>query len=376
MKRSSVFMFLCSALTLVVFAYCKKKDTETPGADDGVVFDKPAMLANYADSVIIPNLQAAKVNIDALVSSFENFSQNKTVVNLQDLRLKYIEAAVSFQYISTFEFGPSETEIVRSNFNTFPTDTTEINSNITTGNYNLGAVSNLDAKGFPAIDFLLYGKNLSDNSLIDLFTSSSKAAERTAYVKNCLQEIQSKLNTVVANWKNSYRDVFISSTGAQIGSSLGLLVNQLNFEVDALKNGKIGIPLGKKSLEVLLPEKCEAYYANTISVKLAKACLFNIENVYLGRSRNGVNGLGLDDYLIALNATHATGSLNDAINAQFATAKQKLSLVSEPLTDALVNNTAAVNAAYTEIVKLLVLLKTDTPSALGIVITYQDGDGD
>jgi hypothetical protein len=28
------------------------------------------------------------------------------------------------------------------------------------------------------------------------------------------------------------------------------------------------------------------------------------------------------------------------------------------------------------LVKLLVLLKTDMPSSLGVVITYQDGDGD
>ena len=43
------------------------------------------------------------------------------------------------------------------------------------------------------------------------------------------------------------------------------------------------------------------------------------------------------------------------------------------------NNLAIINAAKTgniEIVKLLVLLKTDAPSVLGIVITYQDGDGD
>lgn len=376
MKLRSLLAFSGAILCTLVFVYCKKKDKDTPSTEEPAAFDKPAMLTNYADNVIIPNLEYSKINTDACVAAFDNFVQNKTLPNLQALRQKYVEATVSFQHISAFEFGPSESEIIRSNFNTYPTDTAQINSNISSGFYDLGLLSNLDAKGFPAVDFVLYGKGMSDNAVLDAFTNGSKAANRTNYVKACLLEMQSKTNTVLNAWKNGYRSTFVASTGSEIGSSLGLLLNQLDFEIDLLKNSKIGIPLGKKSLDVLLPEKCEAYYANTISVKLAKECLVNIENVYLGRSLSGANGLGLDDYLVSLNVMRGEGTLDEAIRTQFAVAKQKLSVLNEPLTGELVNNKPAVNEAYTELVKLLVLLKTDTPSALGIVITYQDGDGD
>lgn len=376
MKLRPILVFSTLILTVIVFSYCKKKKTDTETPAEETAFDKPAMLANYSDSVIIPNLVYAKNCIDALASAYDAFSQNKTLQNLQAVRQKYIDGTVSFQHIATFEFGPSESEIIRSNFNTYPTDTARINTNINSGNYNLSTLDNLDAKGFPAIDFLLYGKNRSDNSVLSLFTTAAKATERTMYIKNCLLEMQAKMNTIVNAWKSSYRGTFIASTGSQIGSSLGVLLNQLDFEIDLLKNGKIGIPLGKKSLDIILPEKCEAYYANTISIKLAKECLANIENVYLGRSMNGTNGLGLEDLLVSINATRGSGTLDAAIKNQFAIAKDKLAQLSEPLSAALTNNTAAVNTAYTELVKLLVLLKTDTPSALGIVITYQDGDGD
>ncbi len=375
MKLKGNTFILNVILATLFFIACDKKKIDKKD-DEDTSFDKPAMLANYADNVIVPNFQSFKISIDSLVTSFNTFIQTKTIADLTILRQKYTRAAIKFQHVSTFEFGPSESEIIRSNFNTYPTNTVQINSNITSGSYNLGTVSNLDAKGFPALDYLLFGKNETDASLIALFDTDAKAANRIAYATACLSEIQIKTNSVLNNWNNTYKNTFTSSTGSQIGSSLGLLVNQLNFEVDLLKNGKIGIPLGKKSLGATLPEKCEAYYANNISVKLAKECLLNIEDVYLGRTASGVNGKGLDDYLEHLKAMHGSETLNDAIKNQFTIAKAKFDLVAEPLSSSVNNATSTVDAAYIEMVKLLVLLKTDMPSALGIVITYQDGDGD
>ena len=129
-------------------------------------------------------------------------------------------------------------------------------------------------------------------------------------------------------------------------------------------------------LNLELPEKCEAYYSNTMSVLLAKECLLAIENNYLGRSTSGTDGKGLDDYLETIKAQHGSETLNNAIKNQFAIAKSKLSIIPEPLSSSVINAATTVDAAYLEIVKLLVLLKTDVPSALGVVITYQDGDGD
>jgi predicted lipoprotein len=375
MKLKGLTFFLSVVFIAVIFIACKKKNKDkTP--DEETTFDKPAMLGNYADNVIIPNFQSFKFSVDSLVISFNTFIQNKNVTNLNLLRQKFISASIRFQHVSTFEFGPSESEIVRSNFNTFPTNTVTVNSNINGGNYNLSTVSNLDAKGFPALDYLFFGNNQTDADIITMFDTDVKAANRITYVNACLNEMQTKTSAIANAWVNSYRSTFINSTGSQIGSSLGLLVNQLNFEIDLLKNAKIGIPLGKKSLNVKLPEKCEAYYANNISVKLAKECLLNIEDVYLGRAALGADGKGLDDYLEHLNAQHGSETLNAAIKNQFAITKAKLDLVAEPLSSSVVSSSATVDAAYQEMVKLLVLLKTDTPSALGIVITYQDGDGD
>jgi hypothetical protein len=64
------------------------------------------------------------------------------------------------------------------------------------------------------------------------------------------------------------------------------------------------------------------------------------------------------------------------IKNQFATATTKLQALTDPLSDNIKNNNTAVTAAYTELQKLTVLLKTDMPSSMGILITYGDNDGD
>ena len=133
--------------------------------------------------------------------------------------------------------------------------------------------------------------------------------------------------------------------------------------------------VGLRSAGVAHPDDAEAFYTGR-SIELALETFNAIENVYYGRSRSGDNGSGFDDYIIHLNAQHVNGTLHDAIVAQFAVARTALTAVPDPLSATVMTDKPVVENAYKELVKLLALLKTDLPSSLGVVITYQDGDGD
>lgn len=368
----SLNYILIAVVFLLLATNCRNKKDKDPVEDPAEVFDKQGMLTNYADALIIPSYTNFKTSFDSLVNVYNAFKTSGTLSDLQIVRQKFLVAYLRYQRCDLFEFGPAEAQVIRSNFNIFPTDTVQINANIIAGSYNLALAANLDAKGFPALEFLFFGNGASESSIQTLFSNTN----RKQYVTDLLAEMQTKTDNVVSAWNTSYRNTFINSLGTDIGSSIGYLVNQLNFELDLLKNAKIGIPLGKKSLNVAVPTACEAYYTNTLSIAYAKETLYLIESAYLGRGLNGSNGKGFDDYLIHLDAKYNGGSLNDAINSQFAVAKTKLAAVPEPLSTQVTSNAATVDAAYVELVKLLVLLKTDMPSSLGVVITYQDGDGD
>ena len=101
-----------------------------------------------------------------------------------------------------------------------------------------------------------------------------------------------------------------------------------------------------------------------------------IEVFYNGSNNDGVEGIGLDDYLISLGAEYNEGTLNDAIKAQFAACRNKLDAIPKPLKESLTSNKANVDEAVKELQRLIILFKADIPSATGVLITYQDNDGD
>lgn len=357
---------------LVTGGFCCKpeKEEETPKPE----FDRKAMLENIGNNVIVPNYLSFKAKTFSLDSAVADFNSASDLTKLNNLQNLFKETYLLWQNISTFEFGPAYDILFRVNSNNFPTDTVQINSNITTGSYDPATAGNLDAKGFPAIDFLLFGRT-DNNSILANFTSDANAANRKTYLQNLSSELKSNASAVYNSWVGGYAGTFSNNTGTDVGSSLGMLVNELNYDYEILKNYRIGIPLGKKTLGTPQPNKVEAYYEKN-SVQLAVEHIKSIENIYLGRSKSGSDGLGLDDYLIRLEAQYNSGLLSDAIKSQFSVTISKLQAIPDPLSETIVNNPAVVDAAYNEIQKLLVLLKTDMPSALGVQITYQDNDGD
>ena len=368
---------LASVLVIsLTFSACKKDKEEDPEPEDS--FDKSGMVANIADNLILPQYQNFKVDADSLQLLTSTFNATPNLTNLLALQTQFTEAYKSYQWISTFEIGPAETDIIRANFNTFPCDTTQINANINSGVYDLASVSNIDAKGFPALDFLLYGISLNNNYILSLYTTSPTAANAKNYLTALVNEIKTKTDALNIAWSTTggnYISTFKNSTGSDVGSSIGMLVNQLNFDFEILKNARIGIPLGKKSLGIPLPEKSEAFYSQQ-SLMLVMEHIQNVENIYLGRSRSNSDGLGLDDYLAHINAMHGSGSLNDAIKNKFISAKAKLLAIPGPLSQAVITSPTIVDDAYAELQQLVVLLKVDMPSSLGVLITYVDSDGD
>lgn len=359
---------LTLAVLLFVGASCRK-DKPVVDEEPPTTFPKQNMLVNMADNVILPCYSQFKISLDSLSASYAILSANPSQANLDALRKKLYVAYLRYQRISLFGFGPGEDESIRSNFNVFPTDTAQINNNIRSGTYILGAAANVDAKGFPALEYLFHVGLDQNGNVQNLDPLNFKK-----YVNDLLNEMSDKTNKVINSWI-VYRSTFVNSLGTDISSSIGFLINQLNYELDYLKNAKFGIPLGLKSDGQLLPHHSESIYAGN-SVAYATETLKIIENIYRGRSFAGVDGPGFDDYIVHLGSKRLEEGLNVAIDNQFALTYSKLALLNAPIHQMVVTDQPAVYNVYKELVKLLVLLKTDLPSSLGVVITYQDGDGD
>lgn len=373
--RKSILFILGLAACLAVIQACSKSGGTGGSKPGDSSFDRKGLLTNMSTNIILPaytSFQASASTLNDAVVAF-NATPNSTTLTAAQNAL--VAAYKQWQSTSEYDFGPANQANYRANINTYPTDVNQIGVNITANTYNQDLLANLAAKGLPAIDYLLFGVGADNNAILAQYTVDAKAANRKTYLAALAAEVKTRTTNILNAWNGTYKATFLAADGTDVGSSLGQLVNQLVFDYEILKNYEIGIPAGVQSLGTLYPQKVQAYYSKA-SLQLALLHLQAMQNLYQGKSAQG-DGLGLDDYLIKVNAKYTDGrALNDVILAQFATATAKLQALNGTLADNIQTNTAAVTAAYTELQKLTVLLKTDMTSSLGILITFGDNDGD
>ncbi len=372
MKLISIISTLC--LGILIFTGCSKDDeNETQPNSD---FNRKAMLENIGRNVIIPNYQEFKAEASSLHQASQEFASNPDAANLSSLREQFKTAYLVWQKVTPYGFGPANDMTLRNHLNTFPLDTVSVKERIDNNNTSWGPYDN-DVKGFPALDYMLFNHQKSQQKILDQFTGASNAANRKSYLKAITKEIKTKSAKVTQKWQESggnYIQTFVQSDGAGKGSSLSLLVNELNFDYEIIKNPKLGIPLGKKSLGEPFPKKVEAYHSEN-SIELMLQNLNSIRNLFLGKYGD-TNGKGLDDHLDEMDAQRKGEPLSKAILNQFDKAEKAINNVPQPLHLSITENTQKVEQAYEEVQRQVVLLKTDMPSALEVRITYQDNDGD
>ncbi len=360
---------LASALIIVLVSCSKSGDSGTviPPASN-----VDSALVNISKNIIIPayqNLSAASIALDASVTAFTTAPDATSLANAQ---AAFKTAYLAWESCSEYQFGPANDQsLLTGVINIFPTDSNLIKSNISTGTYTIDGLSNLKAQGFPAIDFLLFGANSA--TTLGRYTTDAGAANAKKYLSAITASIKTKAGAVASAWSSTYMTTFNAATGVNAGSSLSLLMNSFVQDYDVeLKNYKIGIPIGKYGTTALplAPDKVEGYYSG-ISLQLLTQQIKALQLLYTGGTGNS-----FDDKVIASKYQKNGVPLNNVINAEFTAIFSKLAVLSDPLSGAINNNLTAVNDAYTEITKMVVLLKVDLSSALGIKISFQDDDGD
>ncbi len=372
---------LAILLTLCSLASSCKKEGEDPAISpiEGPVFKIEDVLKNWSSEIVIPAYEDYSTKTEALYVSATNFDQSVTKSNLVRLKEDWKSAYSSWQRVAMFEFGPAANITLRGQTNIYPTDTAQLNQLIEEKSVAIEGASKLDVKGFPAIDYLL--NSADEDEVVNLFNSASKGKSRMHFLLAVVSELKVNAALVLEEWKpekGNYANQFNSAVGTDVGSSLGVLINTLTQHIERhLRDGKLGIPNGNRNFSgTALPTHVEAPYYADLSVELALENIEAIERLYLGNSLQGSAGKGLDDYLISLNAKYGEVTLDKAIKDQLAECKQTITALPSPLKEHLVTDKDKIDEAVKSLQKLIVLFKADIPSATGILITYQDNDGD
>ena len=343
-------------------------DTTEDDSDD---FDITEILANTADNLILPQFEYLKESVIDLETAHNVFQASPTPSNLLNLQDKFKESYIYWQSCSFVNYGNSELKSLASNLNTYPTDTGEINSIYDLPNANLESAYYVNAIGFPGLDYILFSGSESD--IINRLSNEGKD-----YCSKNIDLIKSKCEGANSYWKNNtdaFYANFKSDDSKSLGSGFSNFLNGFIKSVEVLKNGQLGFPAGKFTLNNPQPNESEALYSG-ISLTLYKAHLSNLKRVYKGEDLLGDNGVGLDDYLKTLGTTRNDKNLNELILETFNEMEILVNQLNGTTNEAIANQTSITDDLYKKTKELVAYLKVDMMNAFEVLINYMENDGD
>ncbi|WP_062053568.1 imelysin family protein [Aquimarina longa] len=376
MVRKSVFSVI--ALVFFMLGCSSDNNTNDEGANGGKdSFDRKALLTNIADNIAIPAYQKFSEDITALKASTSNFVTTANASNLVALRQSWITAYTSWQSVGMFQIGKAEELSLRNFMNVYPVTVSDIESNVTSGSYDLTSVTKQDEQGFGALDYLLNGLSDTDAGIVEFYTTNPNASGYKKYISDLVNRMDDLTKQVLADWKNGYRDTFVNNNGSSATSSLDKIVNDFIFHYEKhFRAAKIGIPAGVFS-GTPLDTKVEAFYKKDVSKALFNTSLTALQDFFNGKHfASTTTGESLKTYLDFLNTIKNGENLSLLINNQFEASKKKAASLDNDLSNQVRSNNTLMLETYEELQKNVVLLKVDMLQAISVSVDYVDADGD
>lgn len=369
---------IVSLIIIIALVYACSSSDDGPGQPPVVnEFDRGVLLTNAADNIIIPAFEDLVIKLGALASAKNAFITDASQSNLAALRSAWLAAYKVWQYVEMFNIGKAEELNYAFQMNVYPTTVADVEANVDSGSYDLTHPNNNDAVGFPALDYLLYGVASGDTAILEKYTTDLNADGYKNYLSDLVDQMQSLTQTVLDDWKNSYRDTFVNSTTNTATSALNKLVNDFIFYYEkGLRANKIGIPAGNFSATPL-PDKVEAFYNKEVSKELALDALQAVQDFFNGKSyTSSATGGSFRSYLDFLNTIKNGEDLSTLISNQYNEARTRIQGLDDNFYDQINADNVKMTEAYDALQAAVVLMKVDMLQAFGVSVDFVDADGD
>ena len=362
-----------SFFILIIFFFGCDIEPDKNNTGDG--FDRSSLLTNLTDNIIIPAYNSFYNDLSDLENKISEFILLTNESNLQSVSDSWLVAYKSWQHIEMFDIGLSETINFKAKINIYPVDTSLIESNILSANYDLGNNNNFDARGFPALDYMIHGIALNSSLILAKYVDDINYKN---YLLAIVEEMKLKTNLMIEDW-NTSRDAFVQSTENTATSSVNKLINDFIYYYEkGFRANKFGIPAGVFSNASILPYNVEAYFKADVSKELALESFNAIKSFYLGKHFDSQEiGIGFADYLNYLyDISSSDNDLDLIITNKFIEIESKINSLDDNFNYQITSNNMDMLLTYDLIQELVVKFKVDVLQAFNIAVDYIDADGD
>jgi predicted lipoprotein len=363
-------------LSIVFFSglwFSCNKDKETNPEESG--FSRKEMLAFYAEEQILPAIRNLNAENQILKEKVNQFLANPDSVKLKALQAQWETSYGVWLQANAFNFGPAgEAGTEKSlweEIGVFPASKSKIDNILTTGSFNVNDF-NRDARGFAAIEYLLFDPNQNTQAVLEKFQN----VNARNYLLKLVEHLSGLVANVLQTWEGTYKAEFLNNNGTEVGSSTAMLYNEFVKSFEQIKNLKLGLPMGKRPGQTgSQPELAEAYYSGK-SLKFIQLHFDAIEKIWIGKSfSSSAEEQGFKKYLMNVEGGPALVGSTEMQIQKVKEAIQKIP-ADKAFSEMVTANQAELENLHTEMQKLTRFFKSDMSSVLGIAITYSSGDGD
>ena len=314
------------------------------------------MLSSISQKLIIPSFEQLESDAEALQKTLEELKQNNNAETLQKAQDSWKALATTWQSAKIYNFGAYKETYISSwvQGNMVNKKALERKISLATDAIDEKYVDNSGAnvKGLYAAEYLLF-----DEAMIQKLKNSPKHLD---YLLGLSQNLVSLSKKSAKIWQENQQN-FVTSTAMDVDGSTGQLINSLIFLIQKTYQNDLA-----KAVREDGTVKLEEFYANysEYSKELMLAELTTIE-------ANFENGLY--QYIELLNVDK---SLNNRIQTRLKELKATLKSLDQSLEKTASTNAKDLEPLKTQLRDTFTLFKVDLANQLGIVLTFNDNDGD
>jgi putative iron-regulated protein len=334
---SKKLLFTLLALSVLFYWGCSDEDDPVKHEQN----DYSQIIIGYADGVVVATYHELEESAGNLKTSVDQFVQTSTQANLDAACDAWKAARAPWENSEAFLFGPVAFLSLDPSMDSWPLDQTQLQQ-VLNSQFDLTPefIRNglgYSLRGFHTIEYLLF-KDGSPRNVADV-TQREKE-----YLSSVAQVLLEDTETLHDEWLNGFRDEFVNAgkSGSRYSSPVQAvqeIIEGIITIADEVGNGKIGDPFLTKDVQSV-----ESQFSWN-SLTDFKNNIISIENAYLGRSPNGIEGMGLDDFVREKNS-----SLDTRVKQEITAAYNAIDAIPEPFRNNLNADpqiTAAIDACNT-----------------------------
>lgn len=383
MRQSIVLTLCCCLLLLLITCSGGGGGSETPTTDTGggttdTSFKRDDMLQNLSANVMYAAYVDFANQAKDLDLAAQAFVGEPSSLNFDQLRLAFQQTTLAYKNAEMFNIGTIDTLRLDNQVHFWPIrqntiqaallDTTPIDASYME---NLG----VGGKGLGTLEYLLYATKANQAPLTWL--SNPDAPRRLDFLRGVTLDLATQADRMLSIWSPDGENLVNALADATDGTeaygsfreALSEIVNQLVYDLEFVRNNKVGKPLGVDSGGTPQPDLVEFPYAhfshNALRANL-QACL-----ALFAGDLNGNDGPGLSEYL-----TFLESDLGPQIVAQMRLSIQQLDAIQGDLATASQQRSDNLQQLYDTLNELVLTTKVDMASTMGVSITFNDNDGD